>query len=77
MNFKLVLSSLTFILVLFLIFNKEDVAETQIFKGNIMGTSYNITLQSDVSGEDAQEGFRAYMSEKELGECVHCEGFDG
>ena len=30
-----------------------------------------------VSGEDAQEGFRVYMSEKELGECVHCEGFDG
>ena len=30
-----------------------------------------------VSGEDAQEGFKAYMSEKELGECVHCEGFDG
>ena len=52
MNFKLVLSSLTFILVLFLIFKKEDVPDTQIFKGNIMGTSYNITLQSDVSGED-------------------------
>ena len=30
-----------------------------------------------VSGEDALEGFKAYMSEKELGECVHCEGFDG
>tara|TARA_B100000700_G_scaffold81502_1_gene91731 strand:+ start:155 stop:616 length:462 start_codon:yes stop_codon:yes gene_type:complete len=30
-----------------------------------------------VSGEDAQEGFRSYMSEKDLGECVHCEGFDG
>ena len=58
MNFKLVLSSLTFILVLFLIFKKEDVPETQIFKGNIMGTSYNITLQSDVSGEDAH--FKAY-----------------
>ena len=58
MNFKLVLSSLTFILVLFLIFKKEDVAETQIYKGNIMGTSYNITLQSDVSGEDAH--FKAY-----------------
>ena len=58
MNFKLVLSSLTFILVLFLIFKKEDVAETQIYKGNIMGTSYNITLQSDISGEDAH--FKAY-----------------
>ena len=58
MNFKLVLSSLTFILALFLIFRKEDVAEIQIYKGNIMGTSYNITLQSDVSGEDAH--FKAY-----------------
>ena len=58
MNFKLVLSSLTFILVLFLIFKKEDLPETQIFKGNIMGTSYNITLQSDVSGEEAH--FKAY-----------------
>ena len=58
MNLKLVLSSLIFVLVLFLIFNKENVAETQIFKGNIMGTSYNITLQSDVSSEDAH--FKAY-----------------
>ena len=58
MNFKLVLSSLIFILALFLIFKKEDVAEIQIYKGNIMGTSYNITLQSDVSGEDAH--FKAY-----------------
>ena len=58
MNFKLVLSSLTFILALFLIFKKEDVAEVQIYKGNIMGTSYNITLQSDVSGEEAH--FKAY-----------------
>ena len=30
-----------------------------------------------VSGADALEGFRTYMSEKELGECIHCEGFDG
>jgi thiamine biosynthesis lipoprotein len=58
LNFKLVLSSLTFILALFLIFKKEDVAEIQIYKGNIMGTSYNIILQSDVSGEYAH--FKAY-----------------
>ena len=58
MNFKLLLSSLTFVFVLFLIFNKEDVAKTQIFKGNIMGTTYNITLQSDVSSEDVH--FKAY-----------------
>ena len=30
-----------------------------------------------VSGAVAIEGFKSYMSEKELGECIHCEGFDG
>jgi glycine cleavage system H protein len=30
-----------------------------------------------VSGEEALNGFKAYMTEKELGECIHCEGFDG
>ena len=30
-----------------------------------------------VSGNEALEGFKAYMKEKELGECIHCEGFDG
>ena len=30
-----------------------------------------------VSGEDVLEDFKAYMNEKELGECIHCEGFDG
>jgi glycine cleavage system H protein len=30
-----------------------------------------------VSGNAALEGFKAYMSEKDLGECIHCEGFDG
>jgi len=30
-----------------------------------------------VSGDEALEGFKAYMKEKELGECIHCEGFDG
>ncbi len=30
-----------------------------------------------VSGADAVAGFTAYMAEKELGECIHCEGFDG
>ena len=53
MNLKLLLTSLALILFLFLIFKKEDVYEPQIFKGNIMGTSYNIVLQSDVSGKDA------------------------
>ena len=30
-----------------------------------------------VSGDEALDGFKAYMKEKELGECIHCEGFDG
>lgn len=30
-----------------------------------------------VSGEEAVAGFKAYMEEKELGECIHCEGFEG
>jgi hypothetical protein len=30
-----------------------------------------------VSGEDAISGFDAYMAEKDMGECVHCEGFEG
>ncbi len=28
-------------------------------------------------GADAVPGFEAYMEEKGLGECIHCEGFDG
>ncbi len=30
-----------------------------------------------VQGEAAASGFEAYMAEKELGECIHCEGFEG
>lgn len=30
-----------------------------------------------VSGNQALEDFKAYMIEKELGECIHCEGFEG
>lgn len=30
-----------------------------------------------VSGEEALEGFKAYMAEHELEACIHCEGFDG
>jgi glycine cleavage system H protein len=29
-----------------------------------------------VTGEQASEGFAAYMAEKELSECIHCEGFE-
>jgi hypothetical protein len=30
-----------------------------------------------VMGDDAISGFDAYMAEKEMGECIHCEGFEG
>jgi glycine cleavage system H protein len=30
-----------------------------------------------VNGEAAISGFEAYMAEKDMGECVHCEGFEG
>ena len=30
-----------------------------------------------VQGDEAVAGFEAYMAEKELGECIHCEGFEG
>ena len=30
-----------------------------------------------VSGAEALSGFTDYMAENELGECIHCEGFDG
>ncbi len=30
-----------------------------------------------VSGSDAVTGFDAYMTEKDMGECIHCEGFEG
>ncbi len=29
------------------------------------------------SVEEAAKGFHDYMAEKDLGECIHCEGFDG
>jgi glycine cleavage system H protein len=30
-----------------------------------------------VNGEAAMSGFETYMAEKEISECVHCEGFEG
>jgi len=30
-----------------------------------------------VRGDDAISGFDIYMTEKEMGECIHCEGFEG
>ncbi|SVA39204.1 uncharacterized protein METZ01_LOCUS92058, partial [marine metagenome] len=41
-------------------------------KPSLLGTE----KEELVSGNDALEGFKVYMNEKELGECIHCEGFD-
>jgi glycine cleavage system H protein len=30
-----------------------------------------------VSGAEAVKGFEEYMNEKDVGECIHCEGFEG
>jgi len=30
-----------------------------------------------VRSDDAISGFDTYMTEKEMGECIHCEGFEG
>lgn len=34
-------------------------------------------LEGLLGVEAAAEGFAAYMAENDLGECIHCEGFDG
>lgn len=34
-------------------------------------------LAEMLQAEAAVEGFAKYMDEKELGECIHCEGFEG
>jgi len=34
-------------------------------------------LSELVQGEAALKGFEQYLTEKDLGECIHCEGFDG
>ncbi len=43
----------------------------------LLPNSYDEDSTELVSGEDAISGFDAYMAEKDMGECVHCEGFEG
>ena len=43
----------------------------------LLPNSYDEDSTELVSGEDAIFGFEAYMAEKDMGECVHCEGFEG
>ena len=57
------------------ILNKSPYKEGWIVKvrpDNLEGDLANLA-----KGADAIPGFEAYMAEKELGECIHCEGFDG
>jgi len=56
------------------ILNRSPYKEGWIIK--IAPTDYDGECGTLVSGETASEGFAAYMSEKELAECIHCEGFE-
>ena len=58
MNQSIFLSSLALVFVIFLIFKNDDIAETQIFKGSIMGTGYSISIQSEVSSQNTH--FKAF-----------------
>ena len=58
MNQRIFLSSIALVFVIFLIFKNDDIAETQIFKGSIMGTGYSISLQSEVSSQNTH--FKAF-----------------
>ena len=58
MNQRIFLSSIALVFVIFLIFKNDDIAETQIFKGSIMGTVYSISLQSEVSSQNTH--FKAF-----------------
>ena len=43
----------------------------------IQPSDYDGDSSELVSGDDAISGFDAYMAEKEMGECIHCDGFEG
>lgn len=40
-------------------------------------SNYDEDVKGLVRGAEAISGFEAYMTENELGECIHCEGFEG
>ncbi|MCH8327740.1 MAG: glycine cleavage system protein H [Candidatus Marinimicrobia bacterium] len=65
--------------------NEAVVADATLLNKFPYGQGWIIRLQpSDfegdrgelVEGDAAIAGFKAYMEEKELGECIHCEGFE-
>jgi len=43
----------------------------------IQPSDYDGDSSELVRVDDAISGFDAYMTEKEMGECIHCEGFEG
>ena len=56
------------------ILNKSPYKEGWIVKVKpVAGASTDTLLDAAA----AVEGFTAYMAENKLGECIHCEGFDG
>ncbi len=65
--------------------NEAVVADATLLNKSPYGQGWIIRIQpSDfegdsgelVEGDAAAAGFSAYMQEKELGECIHCEGFE-
>lgn len=56
------------------ILNRSPYKDGWIVK--IAPSDYDVESDSLSSGDGAIEGFRAYMEEKGLSECIHCEGFE-
>ncbi|SVD41128.1 uncharacterized protein METZ01_LOCUS393982 [marine metagenome] len=57
------------------ILNKSPYKQGWIVR--IQPNNYNEDSGELVRGDDAISGFDAYMEEKEIAECIHCEGFEG
>jgi glycine cleavage system H protein len=57
------------------ILNKSPYKEGWIVR--LEATNLQAELAEMVQGAAAVEGIRAYMAEKGVGACIHCEGFNG
>ncbi len=57
------------------ILNKSPYKQGWIVR--LQPSNFNEDNSDLVSSENAVAGFDVYMVEKELGECIHCEGFEG
>lgn len=57
------------------ILNKSPYKQGWIVR--ITPSNYDEDASDLVTSEAALAGFDAYMTEKDMGECIHCEGFEG